>query len=246
MKGTVPMTVATTKWLSEHRKALGLLLAAIAGLAYLFQRETAMAPVLGGILWAIPSGMLIVALYLLPIWRLAKVQLAIGVLVFAGKLWWDGSPHAGLQLVKADEKVQWRGDGTADVLWTAEIKNQGYGTRVVGHEASKLIPDSRTSDMSQRVADAIASLERDLEQRPAPSDSAELAAGAQRGFTIQLEPLSVNQMSSWRAEDRSIVIYLLRLEYSDWHGFYRHVRYVCRFGNLGDRDKRPCPGLDDL
>jgi hypothetical protein len=238
------MTVATTKWLSEHRKAMVLLLAAIAGLAYLFQRDTAMAPALGGILWAIPSGMLIAALYLLPIWRIAKVQLAIGVLVFAGKLWWDGSPHADLQLVKADEKVQWQKNGTADTLWTAEIKNQGYGARVEGHTAWKLIPDSRTSVMSQRVADAIASLEHD--ERHDPSDGAVLATGAQRGFTIQLDPLSVNQMSSWRAEDRSIVVYLLRLEYSDWHGFYRHVRYVCRFGELGGRDKRPCPGMDDL
>ena len=211
-----------------------------------------MGPVISGMLFALAGVMLIVGLHLLPIWRFAKVQLSIFVLAAVVWGWWNGSPHADLQLVKADQGIEWRDDGAAQVTWSAEIENSGDGTRVRGHIASKLIRASEGSATvtSRQVANALDDLEDEVErqhrERHEPSDSLLLGTGARRAFSIRLEPLNVNQLSSWRAEDRPVVVYLLRLEYSDWHGFYQHVRYVCKFGKVSEQDKRPCPRLDDL
>lgn len=237
---------------SHHRSPKVLIPAAIAVIAYLLQRDTAMAPVIGGVLWGIAGAMLIAALHRLPIGRFVRVQLSIFVLAGVGRLWWVGSPHGHLHLVSADQGIEWRDDGAAQVIWSTRIENTRDETRLHGHTASKLIaPSEGASTVTpQQVADAIARLKREIEQqhrgRHEAAGGVVLARRAQAAFSIRLEPLSVNQLSSWRAQDRLVVVYLLRLEYSDWHGFYPHVRYLCRFGNVSAEDKIPCPGLDDL
>jgi hypothetical protein len=246
---------------SSKRSSAGLspkilIPAALVCIGCLFQWQSAMAPAVSGILWAIAGAMLVLAVYQLTVWRLVKVQISAGVLLGVAWFWWQGSPHAALRVVKADQGIEWGKDGSAQVRWTARIENKGSGTSVHGHLASKLIPGTEggtaaaAAAAAAQVADAAASLKREIEQQHGenrePFGSAVLASGAQKDYTIQLEPLSVNRLRGWKAEDRLVAVYLLRLEYSDWHGFYRHVRYVCRFGLVSDRDKRPCPSVDDL
>lgn len=227
-----------------------LIPAAIACIAYLIQRDTATTPLVGAILWAIPGVMLILAIHWLSIWRFLKVQLVIGVLVCVCWFWWEGSPHADLRVVKADQAVQWRDDGSAQLVWTVQIENQRYGTSVREYQGWKLItlPENVTTATPQQIADAIASLERASEHREDDEarDSSAMAPGARKDFAFRVGPLGVNQLTSWRAGDRTEVVYLLRLEYADWHGFYTHVRYLCRIGTVSSEEKRPCPGLNDL